>query len=41
MEYTLQERGQQMIEDCLKMNSSNPIEIFITLANKEYIRIRI
>ena len=39
MEYTLQERGQQMIEDCLKMNSSNPIEIFITLANKEYIRI--
>ena len=39
MEYTLQERGQQMIEDCLKMNSSNPIEIFITLANKGYIRI--
>lgn len=39
MEYTLKERSRLIIEDCLQTKSDNPLKIFITLANKEYIRI--
>jgi len=39
MEYTLEERGQLIIEDCMKLHSTNPVQIFITLTNKDYMRI--
>lgn len=39
MEYTLEERGQLIIEDCMKLHLTNPVQIFITLANKDYMRI--
>ncbi len=39
MGYTLEERGKLIIEDCMKLHSTNPVQIFMTLANKDYMRI--
>jgi len=39
IEYSIQERGQMIIEDCLKEKVTDPVRIFRNLANKEYIRI--
>ena len=39
MEYTLEERGQKIIEQCLLSTSKNPIEIFQFIAKNDYIRI--
>ncbi len=39
MDYTLEERGKNIIEECLSINSKNPIDIFKTIASKDYIRI--
>lgn len=39
MEYTLQDRGRFIIEDCLKSNSNDPVKLFVSIAAKDYIRI--
>ncbi len=39
MEYTIEERGYLIIEECLKLSINDPIEIFRKVAAKEYIRI--
>lgn len=39
MEYTMQERAQLIIEDCVKIASANPVKIFWEIANKDYVRI--
>lgn len=39
MEYTLEERGLKIIEQCLLSTSKNPIEIFQFIAKNDYIRI--
>ena len=39
MDYTLDERGKKIIEECLSIDSKNPIDIFKSIASKDYIRI--
>ncbi len=39
MEYTMQTRFDNILEDCLREKSKNPIEIFNRIAENEYIRI--
>lgn len=39
MEYTMQERVQFIIDDCMKITSVNPVKIFREIANKDYVRI--
>jgi len=39
MEYTLEQRGQRIIEECLKTNSVSPLDIFENIANMDFIRI--
>lgn len=39
MDYTLDERGKKIIEECLSIDSKNPIDIFKIIAAKDYIRI--
>lgn len=39
MNYTLEEQGKKIIEECLSMKSINPVDIFKTIASKDYIRI--
>jgi len=39
MDYTLDERGKKIIEESLSIDSKNPIDIFKTIAAKDYIRI--
>lgn len=38
MEYTLQERGRRIIEECMVSTSVDPLEIFEKIAQKDYIR---
>lgn len=38
MEYTLKDRGNKIIEECLQLTSNDPIEIFKFIARKEYVR---
>ncbi len=39
MNYTLEEQGKKIIEECLSMTSINPMDIFKIIASKDYIRI--
>ncbi len=39
MNYTLEEQGKKIIEECLSMKSINPVDIFKSIASKDYIRI--
>ena len=39
MEYTMEKRFERIVADCLQEKSSNPIEIFNRIAEKDYIRI--
>ena len=39
MEYSLQERAERIIAECVKSTGTNPYEIFHTIAQKDYIRI--
>ncbi len=39
MDYTIEERGKKIIEECLTLNSKNPIDIFNTITSRDYIRI--
>ena len=39
MEYTMQDRAQLIIEDCVKIASADPVKIFREIANKDYVRI--
>ena len=39
MDYSLQQRAELIIAECMGMSSANPYEIFHTIAQKDYIRI--
>ncbi len=39
MNYTLEEQGKKIIEECLSIKSINPVDIFKSIASKDYIRI--
>lgn len=39
MEYTMDERCERIIKECLLLKTNNPIKIFRTIANKDYVRI--
>lgn len=39
MNYTLEEQGKKIIEECLSIKSINPVDIFKSIASKGYIRI--
>lgn len=39
MEYTMQERGLKIVEDCIALSTKDLIEIFEIIAHKDYIRI--
>lgn len=39
MEYTMQERGNKIIEFCLHEDSKNPVQLFEKIARQDYIRI--
>ena len=39
MDYSLQERAELIIAECMKTNSTNPYEIFYAIAQKDYVRI--
>ena len=41
MNYTLEEQGKKIIEECLSMTSINPVDIFKSIASKDYIRISV
>lgn len=38
MEYALKDRGNKIIEECLKLTNQDPIEIFKFISRKEYVR---
>lgn len=39
MEYSLQQRAELIITECMKLSSTNPYEIFHTVAQKDFVRI--
>ena len=39
MDYTLEQRAELIIAECLKISGTNPYEIFHTIAGKDYVRI--
>lgn len=39
MDYSLQQRAEMIIAECMKQSSTNPYEIFCTIAQKDYVRI--
>ena len=39
MEYAMDERCERIIKECLLLKTNNPIKIFRTIANKDYVRI--
>lgn len=39
MDYSLQQRAELIITECMKMRSTNPYDIFHALAQKDYVRI--
>lgn len=39
MEYTMKERCNKIIQDCLNLTSKDPLEIFKSIAKKDYVRI--
>ena len=38
MEYTLEERGEKMIQACMAETSCDPVKIFERLARHDYVR---
>ena len=39
MDYTLEQRAESIIAECMQINSTNPYEIFKTIAGKDCVRI--
>lgn len=39
MEYTMDERCELIVNECLQLKINDPIKIFRTIANKDYIRV--
>ena len=39
MDYSLQERSELIIAECMKISSTNPYEIFYTIAQKDFVNI--
>lgn len=39
MDYTLEQRAESIIAECMKTDSANPYEIFQAIAKKNYVRI--
>ena len=39
MDYSMEERCRRVVNDCLQIRSTDPLEIFDQLAQKEYVRI--
>ena len=39
MDYSIQQRAELIIAQCMKLNSTNPYDIFHTLAQKDFVRI--
>lgn len=38
IEYSLEDRGKMIIEECLKTSLADPVKIFISIANNDFIR---
>lgn len=38
MEYTMDERNEKIIEECIKTNEINPIKLFYKIASKDFVR---
>lgn len=39
MEYTMEQRGKLVIKECLETDSKCPVDVFVTIAKKDFIRI--